>query len=156
MGKNLATQVIGLLEHDRVDLRAAAATVLAAVGEGDSTVQKGLVARLDDADAVVRRIALEGLVSHGATGIAANLVAILKRDDEALAERIKRQIRRNTTPRHVPARVIQVADIPRTKSGKIVELAIRQVVHGEAVKNTGALANPDALEQFRGRVELAR
>jgi len=76
--------------------------------------------------------------------------------DEALAERIKRQIRRNTTPRHVPARVIQVADIPRTKSGKIVELAIRQVVHGEAVKNTGALANPDALEQFRGRVELAR
>ncbi|EPZ15058.1 hypothetical protein M622_16980 [Thauera terpenica 58Eu] len=74
--------------------------------------------------------------------------------DEGLAERIKQQIRRNTTPRHVPARVVQVADIPRTKSGKIVELAIRQVVHGEAVKNTGALANPDALEQFRGRVEL--
>ena len=87
MGKNLATQVIGLLEHDRVDLRAAAATVLAAVGEGDATVQKGLVARLDDADAVVRRIALEGLVAQGATGIAAHLVAILKRDDEALAER---------------------------------------------------------------------
>ncbi|HUQ00868.1 MAG TPA: hypothetical protein VM261_00175 [Kofleriaceae bacterium] len=87
MGKNLATQVIGLLEHDRVDLRAAAVTVLAAVGEGDPTVQKGLVARLDDPDAVVRRIALEGLVSQGATGIAANLVAILKRDDEALAER---------------------------------------------------------------------
>src|SRR5688572_22220946 len=87
MGKNLATQVIGLLEHDRVDLRAAAATVLAAVGEGDATVQKGLVARLDDPDAVVRRIALEGLVAHGATGIAPNLVTILKRDDEALAER---------------------------------------------------------------------
>jgi len=87
MGKNLATQVIGLLEHDRVDLRAAAATVLAAVGEGDATVQKGLVARLDDADAVVRRIALEGLVAHGASGIAPHLVAILKRDDEALAER---------------------------------------------------------------------
>jgi HEAT repeat protein len=87
MGKNLASQVIALLEHDRVDLRAAAATVLAAVGEGDATVQKGLVARLDDPDAVVRRIALEGLVAHGATGIASNLVTILKRDDEALAER---------------------------------------------------------------------
>ncbi len=87
MGKNLATQVIGLLEHDRVDLRAAAATVLAAVGEGDATVQKGLIARLDDADAVVRRIALEGLVAHGASGIAPHLVTILKRDDEALAER---------------------------------------------------------------------
>jgi len=74
--------------------------------------------------------------------------------DEALAERIRQQIRANTTPRHVPARVVQVADIPRTKSGKIVELAIRQVVHGEPVNNTGALANPEALEHFRARAEL--
>ncbi len=87
MGKNLGAQVVELLEHDRVELRAAAATVLAAVGDGDATVHKGLVGRLDDADAIVRRIALEGLVAHGATGIAPNLVAILKRDDEALAER---------------------------------------------------------------------
>ncbi|BAL27240.1 acetoacetate--CoA ligase [Azoarcus sp. KH32C] len=75
--------------------------------------------------------------------------------DENLRDRIKQQIRVSTTPRHVPARVVQVADIPRTKSGKIVELAIRQVVHGEAVKNTGALANPEALEHFRARAELA-
>ncbi|WP_051092301.1 acetoacetate--CoA ligase [Aromatoleum toluclasticum] len=74
--------------------------------------------------------------------------------DDALIDRIKHQIRVNTTSRHVPARVVQVADIPRTKSGKIVELAIRQVVHGETVKNTGALANPDALMQFTQRVEL--
>lgn len=87
MGKNLGASVIALLDHDRVDLRAAAATVLAAVGEGDATVQKGLVARLEDPDAVVRRIALEGLVAQGATGIASHLVAILKGDDEALAER---------------------------------------------------------------------
>ncbi len=87
MGKNLGAQVIGLLEHDRVDLRAAAATVLAAVGDGDATVQKGLVARLQDGDGMVRRIALEGLVAQGATGIAPHLVAILKGDDEALAER---------------------------------------------------------------------
>ncbi len=74
--------------------------------------------------------------------------------DEALVKRIKDQIRANTTPRHVPARVLQVADIPRTKSGKIVELAVREVVHGRPVKNSEALANPEALEQFRGRPEL--
>ncbi|HEX8011278.1 MAG TPA: acetoacetate--CoA ligase [Casimicrobiaceae bacterium] len=74
--------------------------------------------------------------------------------DEALADRIKRQIRANTSPRHVPAKIVQVSDIPRTKSGKIVELAVRNVVHGLAVKNVEALANPEALEQFRDRVEL--
>jgi acetoacetyl-CoA synthetase len=76
--------------------------------------------------------------------------------DDALVEKIKRQIRANTTPRHVPAKVLQVADIPRTKSGKIVELAVRNVVHGEAVKNVEALANPEALEEFRDRAELRR
>jgi acetoacetyl-CoA synthetase len=74
--------------------------------------------------------------------------------DEKLAEKIKKQIRANTTPRHVPARILQVADIPRTKSGKIVELAVREVVHGRPVKNKEALANPEALELFRDRPEL--
>jgi acetoacetyl-CoA synthetase len=75
--------------------------------------------------------------------------------DEALAGRIKQQIRANTTPRHVPDKVLQVPDIPRTKSGKIVELAVRDVVHGRAVKNLEALANPEALAHFRGRAELS-
>jgi acetoacetyl-CoA synthetase len=75
--------------------------------------------------------------------------------DDALVKRIKEQIRANTTPRHVPARVLQVADIPRTKSGKIVELAVRETVHGRPVKNLEALANPEALEQFSNRPELA-
>jgi acetoacetyl-CoA synthetase len=75
--------------------------------------------------------------------------------DDALTARIKRRVRDNTTPRHVPAKVLQVGDIPRTKSGKIVELAVRNVVHGREVKNVEALANPEALEQFRGRTELA-
>jgi acetoacetyl-CoA synthetase len=75
--------------------------------------------------------------------------------DEALAKRIKEVIRANTTPRHVPAVILQVPDIPRTKSNKIVELAVRAVVHGQAVKNVEALANPEALEHFRGRPELA-
>jgi acetoacetyl-CoA synthetase len=75
--------------------------------------------------------------------------------DEALVNRIKRQIRANTTPRHVPAKVVQVQDIPRTKSGKIVELAVRNVVHGRPVRNLEALANPEALELYRDRGELA-
>jgi acetoacetyl-CoA synthetase len=74
---------------------------------------------------------------------------------EALIDKIKRRIRENTTPRHVPAKVLQVADIPRTKSNKIVELAVRHVVHGRSVKNVDALANPEALEYFRNRPELA-
>ncbi|MDQ0653954.1 acyl-coenzyme A synthetase/AMP-(fatty) acid ligase [Pseudomonas cedrina] len=75
--------------------------------------------------------------------------------DEALQQQIRQVIRANTTPRHVPARILAVSDIPRTISGKIVELAVRNVVHGEPVKNTDALANPQALEQFRNRPELA-
>jgi acetoacetyl-CoA synthetase len=75
--------------------------------------------------------------------------------DEALVNRIKKRIRDNTTPRHVPDKVLQVGDIPRTKSGKIVELAVRNVVHGRPVKNVEALANPEALEEFRDRRELA-
>ncbi len=74
--------------------------------------------------------------------------------DDALVKKIKDTIRANTTPRHVPAKILQVADIPRTKSGKIVELAVRNVVCGEPVKNVEALANPEALEQFRDRQEL--
>jgi len=74
--------------------------------------------------------------------------------DEELVARIRKTIRENTTPRHVPAKVISVAEIPRTKSGKIVELAVRSVVHGEVVKNTEALANPEALEFFRDLPEL--
>ena len=74
--------------------------------------------------------------------------------DVALAEKIKKQVRDNCTPRHVPARVIQVADIPRTKSGKITELAVRDVVHGRDVKNKEALANPEALALFADIAEL--
>ncbi len=73
---------------------------------------------------------------------------------EEVISAIKRRIRETTTPRHVPARILQVADIPRTKSGKIVELAVREVVHGRPVKNLEALANPEALEHFRNRAEL--
>ncbi len=74
--------------------------------------------------------------------------------DDDLQARIRSVIRENTTPRHVPAKIVAVPEIPRTKSGKIVELAVRSVVHGEPVKNTDALANPDALAHFAGIAEL--
>jgi len=74
--------------------------------------------------------------------------------DEALIQRIKQQIKEGNTPRHVPAIILQVGDIPRTLSGKITEVAVRQVVHGEKVKNTEALANPESLDEFANRKEL--
>jgi len=74
--------------------------------------------------------------------------------DESLQERIRKTIRQNTTPRHVPAKILQVADIPRTISGKIVELAVRDIVHGREVTNKDALANPESLDLFRNLPEL--
>ena len=74
--------------------------------------------------------------------------------DDMLVKKIRDVIRTNTTPRHVPAVILQVPDIPRTKSNKIVELAVRAVVHGQPVKNVEALANPEALEHYRNRPEL--
>lgn len=71
-----------------------------------------------------------------------------------LIARIKQQIRQNCSPRHVPAVVAQVSDIPRTRSGKLVELAVHDVVHGRPIKNQNALSNPEALEQFKDRPEL--
>jgi len=74
--------------------------------------------------------------------------------DEELVKKIKNKIRTGASPRHVPAKVLQVSDIPRTKSGKIVELAVREVVHGRPVKNKEALANPEALELYANLEEL--
>ena len=74
-------------------------------------------------------------------------------DDELIAD-IKSRVRTGASPRHVPAVILQVADIPRTKSGKITELAVRDIIHGRPIKNVEALSNPDALDQFRDRAEL--
>jgi len=73
---------------------------------------------------------------------------------EDLDQAIRARIRTGASPRHVPARIVAVADIPRTQSGKITELAVRDIVHGRAVKNKEALANPEALELFRDLPEL--
>ena len=76
--------------------------------------------------------------------------------NDSLSEQIRDRIRQNTTPRHVPARVIQVSDIPRTRSGKIVELAVQRIIDGEPARNRDALANPEALDLFVGLSELQR
>ena len=74
--------------------------------------------------------------------------------DAELCEKISTQLRDNTTPLHVPKKIIQVADIPRTISGKISELAVREVIHGRPVKNTEALANPQSLKLYEGLPQL--
>lgn len=74
--------------------------------------------------------------------------------DKALEDTIRKRIKENCSPRHVPARIVAVKDIPRTRSGKITELAVRDAVHGRPIKNTEALANPMALDEFRERPEL--
>jgi acetoacetyl-CoA synthetase len=75
--------------------------------------------------------------------------------EQDLEDRIRFEIRRHASPRHVPARIVQVADIPRTKNGKVVELAVKAVVHNMPVANSDALANPEALELFRDLAELS-
>ncbi|MYJ95707.1 MAG: acetoacetate--CoA ligase, partial [Proteobacteria bacterium] len=75
--------------------------------------------------------------------------------DDGLVERIRLAVRRDASPRHVPAKVLETPDIPRTRSGKIVELAVRDVIHGREAVNADALANPEALDYFRNRAELA-
>jgi acetoacetyl-CoA synthetase len=74
--------------------------------------------------------------------------------DDALRTRIRDTIRARTSPRHVPAKIVAVTDIPRTLSGKTVELAVRETMHGRPVANTAALANPEALALFRDLPEL--
>jgi acetoacetyl-CoA synthetase len=113
------------------------------------------VERLDE---VVESLAIGQEWPPGRTGDVRIVLFVRLRDgltlDPALVDKIRRQIREHATPRHVPAKVLQVPDIPRTKSGKIVELAVREVVHGRPVRTLEALANPEALAHFRGRPEL--
>ena len=75
--------------------------------------------------------------------------------NDDLVERIRLAVRRDASPRHVPAKTLETPDIPRTRSGKIVELAVQDVIHGREAVNADALANPEALEYFRNRAELA-
>ena len=131
-------------------------------GRSDSTLNPGgvrigtaeIYRQVEKLDEVVESIVI-GQDREGDTRV---VLFVVLRDglalDDALADKIRKRIRANTTPRHVPEKVVQVVDIPRTKSNKIVELAVRDVVHGRPVKNVEALANPEALDHFKDREEL--
>ena len=132
-------------------------------GRSDATLNPGGV-RIGTAEIyrVVERIdAIEEAVAIGQIWQSdTRVVLFLKMKeggalDAALEERIRADLRRHASPRHVPAKIVQVPDIPRTKNGKVVELAVKAVVHGMPVANTDALANPEALDYFRDLPELA-
>ena len=73
---------------------------------------------------------------------------------EEIKDKIKKSIRLNASPRHVPSKIISISEIPKTKNGKLVELAVKQTIDGETIKNLEALANPDSLKQFKNIKEL--
>jgi acetoacetyl-CoA synthetase len=135
-------------------------------GRSDATLNPGgvrigtaeIYRQVEQLPEVIESVVI-GQQMHHKPGVDERVVLFVRlreglRLDDALRERIKRQIRDNATPHHVPRKIIQVADIPRTISGKITELAVRDVVHGRPVKNLEALANPGALELFRNLPEL--
>jgi acetoacetyl-CoA synthetase len=86
------------------------------------------------------------------------ILFVTTKDDEELSDEkiksIKSRIRKNCSPKHVPSIIVKVPEIPRTKSGKIVELAVRKVVHGETINNIEAIANPEALKYFKNITQL--
>ena len=126
-------------------------------GRSDATLNPGgvrigtaeIYRQVEKLDQVVEAI----VVGQQWEGDVRVLLFVVLRDglslDAALIDRIRSEIRTHCTHRHVPAKVIQVADIPRTKSGKITELAVRDVIHGRQVKHTDALANPEALALYQ-------
>lgn len=131
-------------------------------GRSDATLNPGGI-RIGTAE-IYRQVeqlpeVLESLAIAQETGTDVRIVLFVRlRDgltlDDALRERIRRMLREHTSPHHVPQRILQVADLPRTISGKLSELAVRAVVHGHPVRNVEALANPQALELFRDLPEL--
>ncbi|HYD53073.1 MAG TPA: acetoacetate--CoA ligase [Gemmatimonadaceae bacterium] len=135
-------------------------------GRSDATLNPGgvrigtaeIYRQVEQLDEVVESVVIGQEVQDGGDTDVRIVLFVRLRDgvvlDDALRERIRRRIRENATPHHVPRRIVQVADIPRTISGKITELAVRDVVHGRAVANVEALANPGALALFRDLEEL--
>ena len=137
-------------------------------GRSDATLNPGgvrigtaeIYRQVEQLPESVESVAIGRETGEGASGDVEIVLFVRLRDgtvlDDGLKDRIRRQVRENTSPLHVPKKIIQVKDIPRTISGKISELAVRDVVHGRAVNNTEALANPESLALFAGIEELSR
>ncbi len=145
-----------LTEHDGVII----------YGRSDATLNPGgvrigtaeIYRQVEQLPEVVESVAVGQEIGEGAEGDVRIVLFVWLREgvvfDDALAGKIRRQIRANTSPLHVPKVIVPVADIPRTISGKITEIAVRDVIHGRPVRNTDALANPEALDLFRDLPEL--
>jgi acetoacetyl-CoA synthetase len=136
-------------------------------GRSDATLNPGgvrigtaeIYRQVEQLPEIVESVAIGQEIADDATGDVRIVLFVRLKDgmtlDEDLRERIRAQIRSNTSPLHVPKKIVQVADIPRTISGKISELAVRAVVHHQAVSNTEALANPESLSLYENISELA-
>jgi acetoacetyl-CoA synthetase len=135
-------------------------------GRSDATLNPGgvrigtaeIYRQVEQLPEIVESVAIGQEIAGDATGDVRIVLFVRLKDgvvlDDDLRDRIRHQIRSNTSPLHVPKKIIQVSDIPRTVSGKISELAVRDMVHGRSVKNTEALANPDSLRLYEGLEEL--
>jgi acetoacetyl-CoA synthetase len=135
-------------------------------GRSDATLNPGgvrigtaeIYRQVEQIDEVLESVVVEQTLGTGAEQTSRIVLFVRVREgavfDRNLQDRIRRQIRDNTSPHHVPRHILAVADIPRTISGKITELAVREVIHGRPVRNVDALANPQALELFRDLPQL--
>jgi acetoacetyl-CoA synthetase len=135
-------------------------------GRSDATLNPGgvrigtaeIYRQVEAIDEVVESLVIGQRVGAGATSDVRVVLFVRLREgvalDDDLRDRIRRRVRSGASPHHVPKLVLAVADMPRTRSGKLSELAVRDVVEGREVANVGALANPEALEEFRDRPEL--
>jgi acetoacetyl-CoA synthetase len=135
-------------------------------GRSDATLNPGgvrigtaeIYRQVEQLPEVVESVAIGQEIGEGESGDVRIVLFVRLREgvriDAALESRIRKQVRDNTSPLHVPKKIIQIADIPRTISGKISELAVRERVHGRPVSNTEALANPESLNLFDGLEEL--
>jgi acetoacetyl-CoA synthetase len=135
-------------------------------GRSDATLNPGgvrigtaeIYRQVEQLPEILESVAIGQETGEGSSGDVRIVLFVRLREgdtlDEALRDRIRKQIRDNTSPLHVPKKIVQVTDIPRTISGKISELAVRNVVHGKPVSNTEALANPDSLKLFADLPEL--
>ena len=131
-------------------------------GRSDATLNPGGV-RIGTAEIYRQVEQLEEVMESVAVGqnwdddVRVVLFVILKEGltlDDELIKKIRTKVRTGASPRHMPAKVVQVSDIPRTKSGKITEIAVKKIIHGQTIKNTGSLANPESLDQYKEREEL--
>jgi acetoacetyl-CoA synthetase len=141
---------------------------LVITGRSDATLNPGgvrigtaeIYRQVEQLDEVVESLVVGQDVGDGHQTDTRIVLFVRLRDgrtlDDELRDRIRRRIRENTSPHHVPKVIVQVADIPRTISGKITELAVREIIHGRPVRNADALANPDALELYRDLPDLRR